>query len=190
MIFFIIDLLGKSRTPQKDQFLKEHLKELAMLVVRHVYSLGGMSLPVADCGELKLTQSGNVTGLSMILDVYHKSISNSWAKQWRDMFASNDLSSAWSAESLPILDVVMFAVTVVKFRRAQQKAALGPKTLLFLGFLVNALAKLMETVLLTAVVDYMHRNDVYRADIPSRQLRPGVVDWTFPIFPFFFIHCH
>ena len=51
MSFFIIDLFDKSRTQQKDLFLKEYLKDLALLAVRHAYTLGQVTLLVAGNGN-------------------------------------------------------------------------------------------------------------------------------------------
>ena len=175
MSFFIIDLFDKSRTQQKDLFLKEYLKDLALLAVRHAYTLGQVTLLVDGNVELCLLESGHVKGLQALAHKYHRATADSWKWQWGKMLASRDLTVDWSDENLPFLDVLMFLVGVLKFRRSQKQHPWKEKSLIFRARIINVLAKLLETVLLTAVITYMQQHDVYRADVPSRRLRPGLV---------------
>ena len=90
------------------------------------------------------------------------------------MLASNLVTTDWANEGLPILDVVMFLVTVVKTRRRQKKSPWQQKSMEVREKMINAFAKVLENTLMKSIVAYMRENDVYNANVPSRQLRPGV----------------
>lgn len=173
MIFFILDLLEKSRTQAKDQFLTEHIRKLVLETLSVAHAEQGMSVMVGELGELHITQAGNVVGLQSMLEAFHRTTMLSWMGQWNSMLASNMLGTDWAAESLPLLDVVMFVFTVVKVRRRQNKSPWQEKSLEARKKLVNALAKVLENCLMKSLVSYMQCNDVYNADVPSRRLRPG-----------------
>lgn len=174
MIFFIFDLLDKSRTQAKDEFLCEFIKKLALETVSVARAEQGMSVLVGDMGELEITQAGNVMGFQAMLEAFHRSTMLSWMSQWNSMLASNLVATDWANEGLPILDVVMFIVTVVKTRRRQNKSPWQQKSMEVRKKMINAFAKVLENTLMKSIVAYMLQNDVYNANVPSRQLRPGV----------------
>ena len=174
MIFFIFDLLDKSRTPAKDEFLSEFIKKLALETVSIARAEQEISVLVGDMGELQITQAGNVMGLQAMLEIFHRSTMLSWMNQWNSMLASNLVATDWANEGLPILDVVMFLVTVVKTRRQQKKSPWQQKSMEVREKMINAFAKVLENTLMKSIVAYMRENDVYNANVPSRQLRPGV----------------
>jgi|OrbCmetagenome_4_1107370.scaffolds.fasta_scaffold75775_1 hypothetical protein len=144
MIFFIFDLLDKSRTLAKDEFLCEFIKKLALETVSIARAEQGMSVLVGDMGELQITQAGNVMGFQAMLEVFHRSTMLSWMSQWNSTLASNLVATDWANEGLPILDVVMFIVTVVKTRRRQNKSPWQQKSMEVRKKMINAFAKVLE----------------------------------------------
>ena len=174
MIFFILDLLDKSRIQAKDQFLTEHIRKLVLETLSVAHAERGMSVMVGEMGELQITQAGNVVGFQSMLEAFHRSTMLSWMGQWNSMLAASIVGTEWEAESLPLMDVAMFLFTVVKVRRRQSKGPWQEKSLDARKKLVNALVKVLENSLVKALVSYMQCNDVYNADVPSRRLRPGL----------------
>ena len=156
MIFFIIDLLEKSRTQVKDQFLTEHIRKLVLETLSVAHAEQGMSVMVGEMGELHITQGGNVVGFQAMLEAFHRSTMLSWMGQWNSMLASNMVGTDWAAESLPLLDVVMFIFTVVKARRRQNKSPWQEKSLEVRKNLVNAFAKVLQNSLMKSIVYYQN----------------------------------
>ena len=174
MIFFIIDLLEKSRTPVKDAFLTDYyIRKLVLETLSVAHLEQGISVSVGDMGEFCITQAGSVVGFQSMLEAFHRSTMVSWMGQWNSMLSSNILGTDWAAESLPLLDVVVFIFTVIKVRRRQNKSPWQENSLKARKCFLNALAKVLENTLMKAIVGYMQHNDVYNADVPSRQLRPA-----------------
>jgi FMN-dependent NADH-azoreductase len=68
----------------------------------------------------------------------------SWMSQWNSTLASNLVATDWANEGLPILDVVMFIVTVVKTRRRQNKSPWQQKSMEVRKKMINAFAKVLE----------------------------------------------
>ena len=172
MIFFVIDLVEKSRTPAKDDFLCEFIRRLVLETLSIANAERGMPVLVGDLGELQINQSGNVMGLQSMLETFHRSTMLSWMGQWNSMLAANLVSTDWATEGLPLMDVV-FLITVVKVRRRQNKSPWQARSMEARNKLVNAFAKVLENTLMKSMVDYMQHHDVYNSDVPSRQLRPN-----------------
>ena len=128
LLFFFKDILDRSVLNSKFDWAFGKIKRLAMQSFALAYAADSAAIAMEDGQFLTVLASGAVCGLVGLLTSIHRSIATSWQHMWNGMLEENHLSMDWG-EEVPLLDLIFFAFTVVKFRRRKNKAAWTGKTL-------------------------------------------------------------
>ena len=172
VLCFLATMLDRARSEPKEDLLRKVFEDLVGLATSQAYHAGsdGLVIHLEGVGSLTVAPSGNVLALQDLVCEFHKNIGESWAAQWNSMVGARGLTTAWSSDELPLLDVVIFTLTVMKSRRKQAKRPWIGKTFMLLKSLRAGLMRLLESVMLKSVVAHMTHTDVYNAPVPSRQL--------------------
>lgn len=171
VLCFLAAMLDRARSEPKEDLIRKTFEDLVGLATSQAYHSGdGLAIYLDGVGTLTVAPSGNVRDLQDLACQFHKNIGEAWAAQWTSMMGARGLTTAWSTDELPLLDVVIFALTVMKSRRKQAKRAWTGKTFSLLKTLRVGLMKFLENVMLKSLVEHMSLTDVYNAPVPSRQL--------------------
>ena len=145
------------------------IKRLAMQSFALAYAAGSAAIAMEDGQFLTVLASGAVCGLVGLLTSIHRSIATSWQHMWNGMLEENHLSMDWG-EEVPLLDLIFFAFTVVKFRRRKNKAAWTGKTLATLKQIQIGILGFLHGAMAVSLREHMQEHNVYDGQVPSRRI--------------------
>ena len=114
---------------------------------------------------LVLTPSGMVSGLDYVISSAHRTVALALKDEWQHMIRANLLFTEWNAPSF--IDVLMFACSVVKFRKDNNKKPLKSCIIKNLKVaLVSFLSNMLHHYIWNI---YARDHDIYNGQIPSRK---------------------
>ena len=147
------------------------IKRLAMQSLALIYAAGsaGITITMQNGEFLTVIASGAVRGLVAFLISIHRSVATSWQHMWTSMVEEGELTMAWG-EEVPLLDLIFFALTVVKFRRRKNKSAWTGKTLSTLKQVPLAILGFLHGNMAAALTEHMRAHNVYQGQVPSRRI--------------------
>ena len=168
LVFMLfMDIVEIGRSSEKVSLAKSWLKNIGHLVCRHVHQTGMVetSIQVWRNQCLVLTASGMINGLDCVISSAHRTVAFALKEEWQKMVTANLLLTEWNAPSF--IDVLMFACSVVKFRKDNNKKPLKSS---ILKNLKVALVSFMSDMLHSYIWNtYARAHDIYNHDIPSRR---------------------
>ena len=165
---FLKDIVDRAVMNSKFDWAWGTIKRLAMQSLALIYAAGsaGITITMQNGEFLTVIASGAVRGLVAFLISIHRSVATSWQHMWTSMVEEGELTMAWG-EEVPLLDLIFFALTVVKFRRRKNKSAWTGKTLSTLKQVQLAILGFLHGNMAAALTEHMRAHNVYQGQVPS-----------------------
>jgi len=166
VFMFMMETMENARTPEKASLAKQWVKNLGQLICRNTLDAGSeVSIEVWRNQCITLTVAGMINGLDYVISSAHRTVGLALKEEWQNMLRANLLFTQWDAPSF--IDVLMFACSVVKFRKDSNKKPLKSGIIknlkiALLSFMSNALHSYIWNV-------YAKSHDIYNGEFPSRR---------------------
>ena len=173
VLWLVADILEKSLSPEKRKFAMDILLAISHQTIVQSHALVDCRVYLVDAVYFTMSPGGGCRGFQeSIGQLLHGNIVSSWKLQWEAMIglAECGLTTRWTAETLPLVDLIVFCFGVKRVRKSAGKHPWNGDSLTVLNQLQRVLLDLLQRTLATHVANYVAANDAYNVPVPARNL--------------------